>query len=130
MERGGKLHCISLSGDVHIEGRGLRPQKMIVDSCYRYAAGEQLAHDGIDLILDHDQIAHDHGFAAHGFEGEPATQRERRLDSHTVHGDMQIGSRQAEFMHAAWLIGTCFAERLIDFAPIHIRCHSRQAGQK
>ena len=59
------------------------------------------------------EVAHDHRAAIHALEGEPAAERERRLDGDAVEGDVQVAARQCVFVHVAGLVGAGFAERLI-----------------
>ena len=114
----GQLHRVAVALDVHVHGRRLRPQQVVVQGGDLDAALGQAAHDRVDLGLGEDEVAHDHGLVAGFLEGEPGAERQGRLDRDPVERDLEVRARQAEPMHAARLRRRRPAEDLLDLRPV------------
>ena len=89
MDRGCHFDRVAVPADVHVEGRRVGAQQMIVDRGDVEAALDQLGHHRIDLGLQQHQIAHHHGAAMHRLERDPAAEREGRLDGDAVERDLR-----------------------------------------
>ena len=76
----GHLHGIAVTADMHVEGRRVGAQQMVVDRRDFEAVLDQLGHDRIDLGLKQHEIAHHHRAAMRRLESRPAAERQRRPD--------------------------------------------------
>jgi hypothetical protein len=90
---------IALARHVHVEDRRNGPQHMIVQRRDLDAFREQLAHNRIDLAPGQHQVAHHDRGAAHGVEGQPAAERERRPEGDPVDGNVEVASRKPVSVH-------------------------------
>ena len=113
-----EFHRIAVPEHMHVKGRRLRAQEMIVQSRDLDATGEQLLHDRADLAFGQHEIAHHHGIGARALEGDPGAERQRRLQLDTIKRDMQIGARHAHPINLARHHRAGFAKRSSDLAPI------------
>ena len=92
---GRHLGRVTMAADMHVEGRGARPQQVIVHGGDLEPAFDQLEHDRIDFAFKQHEVAHHHGFAMHRFERDPAAERQRRLDGDAIERHREIGARKA-----------------------------------
>jgi hypothetical protein len=81
--------------NVHIVGGRVGAQQVVLKRGDGDAGFKQLGHNWLNLSLGQHEIAHDNRAAAHPLEAEPASQRERRLDDHSVHGHLEVAARNA-----------------------------------
>ena len=129
MQCGRQRHGIAVSEDVHIEGRRLRAQQMIVECRDLDAAFGKLGHHRCDLGFGQHEIAHHHGGVAVRPEGEPGAEREARLQLDAIKRDMQIGARQADAIDAARHCRAGFAERSGNLAPVGFGGRGGEGGE-
>ena len=62
-----------MSSDMHVERRRICAQQVIVNGGDLKPAFDQLRHHRVDFSFKKDEVAHNHGAAMHGLEGDPAT---------------------------------------------------------
>ena len=92
---------------------------MVVDRGDLEPAVQQLGHDRRDLGFEQHEVAHHHGLAMHRREGDPAAERQGRLDGDAVERDMQIGPRQSVAVDLA-ADGGGLAEGGVDLLPVDL----------
>jgi len=83
------------------------------------SAVHQFGHDGRDLGVEKDEVAHHHGPALHRREGDPAAECQRRLDGDAIQRDVQVRTRQAIAMNLA-ADGRGLAKCGIDLLPVDV----------
>ena len=125
MQGGRKPHGIAMAENMHIEGRGLCAQKMIMERGDLDAAFGKLGHHRRDLRFGQHEITHHHGGVAIRPEGEPGAEREARFELDAIQRHMQIGARQADAIDAAGHFRAGFAQRRGDLAPVHFGGRTR-----
>jgi len=123
-----QLFRIALPGYVHIEGWRVGAQQMVMHGRDLQAFGQQLRHHGIDFGFGQHEIAHHHERVAHGFEGDPASEREAGLDRYAIERDFEIGSRKAVAMNGSRHRSRT-AKDQIDFLPVRIGRKSRRGAE-
>ena len=81
--------------NVHVIGGRVGPQQVIVKRGDIDAAREQLCHHRLDLGLGQHEIAHDENAIGYRLKTKPASERERRLNSHAIDGHLKVAARYA-----------------------------------
>ena len=69
---------------MHVEGRGIGAQQMVVDGGDLKPAFDQLGHDRIDFGFKQHEVAHNHRAAMRWLERNPAAERQRRFDGDAI----------------------------------------------
>ena len=108
-----------MTGDVHVEGRRVRPQQVIMHGGDLETARDHFGHDRIDLGVQEHKVSHDHGTAMRGLECDPAAERQCRLDRHSVQRHREIRARKAVAVNVV-RDGGLAAERLVDLLPVDV----------
>jgi hypothetical protein len=117
MDHGSHLGRVAMAADVHIEGSRAGTQQMIVHGGDLQAAFDHLQHDGVDLALEQDEIAHHHGFPMHRLERDPTAERQARFDVYAVKRHGEVAARKAIAAHVTR--NRRFpAERVVDLLPV------------
>ena len=96
---------IAVAADMHVEGRGIGAQQMIVNGGNLDAAFDQLGHYGIDFGFEEDEIAHCHRAVMHRLEGDPSAQGQGWLDGDAIERYRKIGAGKAVTMNVARYAG-------------------------
>src|SRR5215472_10232054 len=104
---------------MHVKSRRIGAQKMVVNSGDIETAVNELGHYRLDLGFEQDEIAHNHGLAAHPLKCDPATERQSRLNAHAVDRDVKVAARKAIAMNLAGDHGRLSADRLVNFLPVN-----------
>ena len=125
-----QLHGIAVAHHVHVHGRGLGAQQVIMERGDIDAAFFELLHHGVHLVLQQDEIAHHHRCIVDRLEGQPTTEREAGFERDTVEAHLQIRARQADAVDAAGLYRAGFAERLADGVPVGLGGERRRGERR
>src|SRR5215469_5072146 len=91
-------------------------------------AVQQLLHDGFNLFLRQNEIAHHHGVLSHRFERNPGTQCKPGLQRDTIQRDIEVRARHADAVDAARHFRTALAQRLCNGFPLRICCRGAGSG--
>ncbi len=131
MDRGRDLLGIAVAGDVHVEGRRIGAQQMVVHGGDIEAGLDELGHHGIDLGFQKHDVAHRHHAAMGRLERDPAAERQPRLDGNAVERHLQVAAREAVAMDVAADRRRLAAERGVDLAPVDVLCGrgAREPGE-
>ncbi len=108
-----------MSADVHVVGRGIAAQDVVVDGGDLDPVLDQLGHDRSNLGVEQHEIAHHHRSAVRRLECGPAAERERGPDGDAVDRDLQVAARKAIAMDVAGN-GAAATDCGIDFLPIDL----------
>ena len=65
------------------------------------AVGEQARHHRGDLLIEQDEITHDHRVVTHLLERGIRAQGKPGPDRHAFHGDLQVRAGHADPVHVA-----------------------------
>src|SRR3954465_2573917 len=91
---------------------------MVVNRGLFDAACLQRAHDRRDLVLEEDQVAHDHRLAVRiTLECRPSSQSKGRLDGDIIQLHRQVGAGKSEPLDTAGVGSSFPAEYLLDACP-------------
>jgi hypothetical protein len=103
---------------------GRFPDEMVVHRGNFKARGTQFFHDRVQLVLQQNQVAHEHRLVVRPRERSPGTKRQSRLDRQSVNGNTQMGSWKSNFIDVPRLLARP-AQRLVDFGCVHpLRGHN------
>ena len=106
-----RLDC-PFTADVHEVHLRIVEEKMVVERRDCDAAVEQHAHDWIDLVLEHDDVAHEHRVgAAAARECDPGGQSDERLQWPAVDAHRYVGPGLGDLEHAFRLDVRAFQAR-------------------
>ena len=109
-----------MAADMHVEGRRIGAQQMIMDGRDIETVLDHLRHDGLDLGFQQHEIAHRHHFAAHGLERHPAAERERGFDGDAIERHGEVGARKTIAMNVTGNDRGLSAECIVDLLPIDV----------
>jgi hypothetical protein len=79
---------------MHVEGRRIGTQQVIVHGSELDAVLDHLCHDGVDLAFKQYEIAHDHCVTMHRFERYPAAERQGGLNGDAVQRHVEVRARE------------------------------------
>src|ERR1700681_1135312 len=85
--------------------------EMIVHRRNFKARRAQFFHDRVQLVLEQDQVAHNHGIVIRPDKRSPRTESETGLDRQPVNRNMQVDSRKSEPSTGSLIAKQTFSER-------------------
>ena len=115
------LHGVAVPAVVHVHRVRRHLVEMVVDRRHLEPAGEETGHHRRDLLIEEDEIAHDHGLVADLLERRVGAQGEPRLHRHALHRDVEVGAGHPDPVDVAGLHRSRLPERLLDGLPVRIR---------
>src|SRR5438094_6007165 len=97
------LQGVAVSAVMHVHRVRRHLVQMVVDRRHLEAARKQPGHDRRDLLIEQDEVAHDHGVVTDLLERRVRAQSEARLHRNTLHRDVEIGAGYADAEDVAGL---------------------------
>jgi hypothetical protein len=91
---------------------------VIVNGRHLEPARKQSGHHGGHLLVEQNQVAHDHRLLTDLLEGGVGAEGETRLHGDALHRHRQIGARHPDAKHVTRLELTGLPERLLDPFPV------------
>src|SRR5262249_21612998 len=117
MERVREFYGIAMPADVHVEGKRLRTQNVVVDGGDFESVLDRRCHYRSDLALKQNEITHHHRAAMRRLECCPSAKRKRGFYSYAIERDRKIGPRKTITMYIARHRGLS-TKGTIDFLPV------------